>query len=90
MRRSIVAVAMAAALACTITTPPASAAAAIYTCTSGTRFLLSDILGYFIIASGCTGPAGPGGGTVSIPSGTYHCITVNLNTTINLLNGQRC
>ncbi|MFI6299074.1 hypothetical protein ACIBEJ_46315 [Nonomuraea sp. NPDC050790] len=89
MRKTIVAVT--AALACVITTQPALASAqAIYTCASGNRVFISDLVGYVIFASGCTGPPGPGGGSVAIPSGTYHCLTVNFIPNPNFLNGQRC
>ncbi|MGW5265487.1 hypothetical protein ACWEQG_31325 [Microbispora sp. NPDC004025] len=82
-------------LASAVTAAPVAAqGAATYTCTSGNRYFLSDIVGYFIIANGCTGPSTTGtvgGGTVAIPFGIYGCRTVNFHPEImDLLTAQGC
>ncbi|MDH2428381.1 hypothetical protein [Sphaerisporangium sp. TRM90804] len=53
---------------------PASAAYAggSYTCTSGTRTYMGDIVGYWIFASGCTGSgSGSGPAAITITGGAY-------------------
>ncbi|WP_182907947.1 hypothetical protein [Microbispora sp. H13382] len=82
-------------LASAVTAAPAAAqGTATYTCTSGNRNFISDLAGYFIIATGCTGPSTTGtvgGGTIAIPSGTYGCRTVNFRPEImDLLTAQGC
>ncbi|MEV7805706.1 hypothetical protein AB0O28_22435 [Microbispora sp. NPDC088329] len=82
-------------LASAVTAAPAAAqGAATYTCTSGSRNFLSDIVGYVILASGCTGPSTTGtvgGGTVAIPFGTYACRTVNFHPELfDFLSAQGC
>lgn len=86
----VVAVCAAAVLTSAATAAPAAAMDAVYTCTSGTRFLVSDLLGYYIVASGCTGSGSGTWGTVTIPSGSYFCQNVVYDSTIDYVNGHRC
>ncbi|MFC4534574.1 hypothetical protein [Sphaerisporangium dianthi] len=98
--KRVVMVSAAAVLASAVTAPPALASAVIappalamdanYTCTSGTRFLLSDLLGYYIFASDCTGSGTGTYGTITIPSGSFFCQNVGYYPDIDYANGQRC
>ncbi|MEW9555822.1 hypothetical protein [Nonomuraea sp. NPDC050783] len=89
LKRSAV-LAASAALALSVTTAPAAAMDANYTCSTGTRLLVSDLVGYIIVASGCTGSGSGTYGTITIPSGSYFCQNVVYNPTIDWLNGHRC
>ncbi|MBE3012470.1 hypothetical protein IL992_25225 [Microbispora sp. NEAU-D428] len=86
----VVTVSAAVVLASAVTAAPATADDANYTCASGTRFLLSDLLGYIITASGCTGSGTGTWGTITIPSGSYFCQRVAYYPEIDYANGQRC
>ncbi|MFI6291594.1 hypothetical protein ACIBEJ_08390 [Nonomuraea sp. NPDC050790] len=87
--KRIVVVLAATVLAGAATVTPASADAN-YTCTSGTRFLMSDLLGYYIIASGCTGSGTGTYGTITIPAGSYFCQNVNHLPSPDIVSGQNC
>ncbi|MGW4637908.1 hypothetical protein ACWEN6_05245 [Sphaerisporangium sp. NPDC004334] len=88
--KRMAAVCATAMLASALTVAPAMAMDAHYTCTSGNRFLLSDLLGYYITASGCTGSGTGTYGTITIPSGSYFCQNVTYFPTIDYANGQHC
>ncbi|MEV0391107.1 hypothetical protein [Nonomuraea sp. NPDC050643] len=68
---------------------PASSAQALvsYTCTSGSRVYFGDLLGYVIIASGCT-PGGPPG--ITIPGGTYSCRSYDGTPELGIISGRGC
>ncbi|MEW9556280.1 hypothetical protein [Nonomuraea sp. NPDC050783] len=57
-----------------------------YTCTSGSRHFMGDVVGYVILASGCV----PGGSGITIPEGTFSCVYVNYTPELGLLNGRGC
>ncbi|MEU8196180.1 hypothetical protein AB0C10_20580 [Microbispora amethystogenes] len=80
----------AAVLATGLSAAPAAALDANYTCTSGTRYLMSDLLGYYIFGSGCTGSGTGPYGTVTIPSGSYFCEHVGYFPEADFLSAQRC
>ncbi|GAA4201269.1 hypothetical protein [Microbispora amethystogenes] len=80
----------AAVLVTAVTAAPAAALDANYTCTSGTRYLMSDLLGYYIFGSGCTGSGTGPYGTVTIPSGSYFCEHVGYFPEADFLSAQRC
>ncbi|GAA0933638.1 hypothetical protein [Nonomuraea longicatena] len=70
------------------TSLPASPAQALnsFTCTSGSRLYMGDMVGYVIIASGCA-PGGPG---ITIPEGTFTCVYVNYVPEFGYVNGRGC
>ncbi|MFC4015126.1 hypothetical protein ACFOY2_48480 [Nonomuraea purpurea] len=76
--------------------PAGAAHASTFTCTSGTRTYLGDIVGYHIIASGCTGSGPVSGqpGSITITSGyyagTWGCRSVSGNPSIGLASGLGC
>ncbi|MEU1724723.1 hypothetical protein [Nonomuraea sp. NPDC005692] len=88
--KRVVTVAASAALVTSATVAPAAAMDAYYVCASGSRILISDLVGYVIFASGCTGSGSGTYGTITIPSGSYFCQTVTHSPAIDYVNGQRC
>jgi hypothetical protein len=60
-----------------------------FSCSSGSRTYLGDLVGYHVIGSGCTG-SGSGSGTITIPSGTYFCRSVTWTPQIGLVSGIGC
>jgi hypothetical protein len=76
-------------LALTGASLPATSAQALvpYTCTSGSRIYAGDLIGYMIIASGCT-PGGPFG--ITIPGGTYTCKVYDGTPELGIVSGRGC
>ncbi|GGT26910.1 hypothetical protein ACFFV7_34160 [Nonomuraea spiralis] len=89
LKRTVTVVAS-AVLATSAFVAPAMAMDANYTCSSGSRILISDLVGYVIVASGCTGSGTDTYGTITIPSGSYFCQRVTYSPAISFVNGQRC
>ncbi|MFC5823486.1 hypothetical protein [Nonomuraea insulae] len=68
---------------------PASSAQALisYTCTGGSRTYFGDIVGYVILATGCTSGGPPG---ITIPGGTFTCGVYGGTPELGIISGRGC
>ncbi|MFB9679412.1 hypothetical protein [Streptosporangium vulgare] len=81
------------ALAVQLLLPTAAHADSHYVCTDGTRFQLSQTLGYHVLATGCTGSGEESPVTIVISSGYYageHFCEQLLAQGPTLVSGMRC